>query len=138
MPNLWIKRALWLAALWNMAGGASALLDPAGHFALLYRDSLALEQPLQLFFYQCTWINVIAWGIAYLLAARLPASRIAIMAAGGAGKLVYFAASLQLFLSGIGTSMLLASGMLDLALALVFAMAIITLRQDNRTETGKI
>lgn len=129
MNTHWTSRLLWLAALWNMIGGASALLDPAGHVAQLYDGTLALEQPLVTFFYRCTWINVIAWGLAYGFAACTPAARGVVMTAGGLGKAVYFGACLSLYLSGVGKPMLLAAGIFDLGLALFFAWAVLSLRR---------
>ena len=72
MNPTWQKWLLLAAAAWNLLGGASALLDPAQHFAQMYTSALSLNYPLQLFFYRGVWINVIAWSVAYLLAAMLP------------------------------------------------------------------
>ncbi|MEP7301333.1 MAG: hypothetical protein ABI699_07370 [Caldimonas sp.] len=126
MSESWAKRLLLVAAAWNVLGGASALIDPAQHFAQLYTASLSLTDPLQLFFYRCTWINVVAWGVAYGLAAFLPASRQAVLAAGAAGKFVYFLACAALFASGTGTAVLLAAGVFDLLLAALFVLALAT------------
>jgi hypothetical protein len=125
VSEVWQKRLLLVAAAWNVLGGASALFDPTQHFAQLYKGSLMLSEPLQLFFYRCTWINVVAWGVAYLLAAMLPASRTVVFVAGGAGKVVYFAACLALFLSDIGKRALLATGVVDLLLAAFFFLAVL-------------
>jgi len=98
-------------------GGVSALADPARHFAQLYNAALSLGDPLQAFFFRATWINVIAWGVGYILAGRHPAARGPVLIAGGAGKLAYFGACLALFFSGSGSTLLLASGMLDVIFA---------------------
>ncbi len=129
MSEFGTKWLLAVAAGWNILGGGSALLDPAQHFARLYTASLSLADPLQLFFYRCTWINVIAWGAGYALAAALPESRKVVLAAGAAGKSVYFAACVSLFLSGAGKGVLLVAGVVDLLLALLFAVALISGRQ---------
>ncbi len=121
MTEIWQRRILYLAGAWNVLGGASALLDPTRHFAQSYNTSLSLGDPLQAFFFQCTWINVVAWGVAYILAARQPTARGPVLLAGGAGKLVYFGACLLLFFSGSGNMMLLAAGIMDLAFAGFFA-----------------
>ena len=123
MSEAWQKRLLFVAAAWNVLGGASAVFDPAQHFAQMYTASLAMDEPLQLFFFRCTWINVIAWGLAYLFAAMHPGSRAPVLLAGGAGKVVYFAACFALFTSGVGKSLLLATGVFDLALAALFLFA---------------
>jgi len=123
MNEFWQKRILIVAAAWNVFGGTGALLNPANHFGSLYAGALSLQDPLQLFFYRCTWINVIAWGGAYLLAAFLPATRRAVLIAGGAGKLVYFLATVSLYSSGIGKTGILAAGLVDLCLAVLFAAA---------------
>jgi hypothetical protein len=120
MTPLWPRILLLLAAAWNIVGGLSALLDPAQHFAQLYTAALALDDPLQAFFYRCTWINVIAWGLGYVLAAFLPPSRTAILAAGAAGKSAYFLACAALYASGIGKSGLLLAGVVDVLFALAF------------------
>ena len=118
--NNWTRNILYFAGAWNVIGGLSALLSPDKHFAQLYTGSLQLGDPLQAFFFRATWINVIAWGIGYILAAKLPATRQTILAAGGAGKLAYFAACFSLYRSGAGNEMLLAAGIFDVAFAALF------------------
>ena len=120
MSPAWQKRFLLVAAAWNVIGGATALLDPAGHFAQAFNGVLALDDPLQLFFYRCVWINVIAWGLGYLVAAYREESRAAILAAGATGKLAYFAASAAAYQAGVGKAALLAAGLFDVALAAGF------------------
>lgn len=71
---------------------------------------------------------MIAWGAAYFLAAMLPSSRKAVLPAGGAGKLVYFAACVALFSSGVGRATLLVSGVVDLAIAALFTVALLSSR----------
>jgi len=127
----WSKRALLVAAAWNILGGASALLDPANHFASMYSATLDLSQPLQLFFFHCVWINVAAWGIGYAVAAFLPAARNAILIAGGLGKTAYFAASVSLFLTGVGNAGFLAAGIFDLFLAGLFAWIVLGERNGD-------
>jgi hypothetical protein len=112
-----------------MLGGASALLDPAKHFAQLYTTSISLSDPLQAFFFRCTWINVIAWGGAYILAGMMPGSRKAVLLAGGAGKLVYFVASVALFQSGAGKTMVITAGIVDVILATLFAVILLSSRK---------
>ena len=129
MSDFWQRRLLLVAAAWNILGGASALFAPANHFAQLYTAELTLADPLQLFFYRCTWINVIAWGAAYFLASFLPATRLAVLIAGGAGKFVYFLACLSLYSSGVGTTGLLAAGVVDLCFAALFALAVLAPRR---------
>ena len=123
MNEIWLRRLLLLAAAWNMLGGASALLEPARHLAQLYSSSLALDDPLQLFFYRCTWINVVGWGLAYLFAALRPAMSMPVLIAGAIGKSAYFAACAALFSSGVGNRLLLAAGAFDLLLAAAFIVA---------------
>jgi hypothetical protein len=120
MTENWTKRILYFAGSWNVVGGVSALLSPEQHFAQMYVGALQLEDPLQAFFFRATWINVVAWGLGYILAAKLPTARQTILAAGGAGKLAYFVACLSLFRSGTGNEVLLAAGIFDVAFALVF------------------
>ena len=126
MNETWRRRILYVAGALNILGGASALFDPAGHFSQLYNSRLALDNPLQAFFFRATWINVIAWGVGYVLAARNPGSRLPILAAGGAGKAAYFAACLALFFSGTGNATLLAFGVVDLVFAGFFAYVLWT------------
>ncbi len=121
MGETWRRRALYLAAAWNVVGGVGALIDPVGHFAQLYHGALSLGDPLQAFFFRATWVNVIAWGVGYGLAARHPAARGPVLLAGGAGKLGYFGLCLSLYLGGAGTAMLLATGVIDVAFAAFFA-----------------
>lgn len=125
MNEFWQKRVLVIAAAWNVLGGTSALFDPARHFAQLYSASLSLNEPLQAFFFRCTWINVIAWGVAYLLAVMLPGARSAVMLAGGAGKLAYSGACVALHWSGVGGTMLLVAASVDLVFACLFAAAVL-------------
>jgi hypothetical protein len=114
--------------------GAGALFDPAKHFQQLYTTSLSLDDPLQLFFYRCTWINVIAWGIGYLIAAFVPTSRKAILISGGAGKFVYALACFSLFSTGIGKPFLVITGLIDLLFATLFAF-IVFLQRKTATQS---
>ena len=129
MDERWQKRILILAAAWNLIGGASALFDPAQHFAQLYTTSLSLDDPLQLFFWRCTWINAIAWGAAYLIAAFMPGARAPVLIAGGAGKIVYAVACFALYASGVGKSGLRFAGVVDLVLAALFVAMILSRRR---------
>ena len=129
MNDFWQRRLLIVAAGWNVLGGSSALFDPTRHFAQLFTESLYLYDPLQAFFFRCTWINVIAWGAAYLLAALWPGARMAVLLAGGAGKVAYFGACIALYSHGAGKTMLLAAGVVDLALAALFAVALLSGRR---------
>ena len=124
MTGTWTKRLLYTAGAWNIIGGISALADPARHFAQMYTGSLSLADPIQAFFFQATWINVIAWGIGYILAGRFPIARGPVLIAGGTGKLAYFGACLILFQSGQGSTMLLAAGILDVICAAFFAFVL--------------
>ena len=117
MTETLARRVLYFAGAWNIIGGAGALADPARHFAQLYNGALSLDDPLQAFFFRATWINVIAWGIGYLLAGRYRTARGPVLVAGGAGKLAYFVACLALFVSGSGGAMLLTAGILDVFFA---------------------
>jgi hypothetical protein len=128
MNDTWIKRLLLVAAAWNLVGGATSLVDPANHYAQMYTVAVPANDALLAFFYQCTWINVMAWGLAYLLAAFWPQSRPAVLVAGGIGKAVYFAACALLVSSGVGKPIVLAFGLGDLALALLFGWALLSQR----------
>ena len=137
MSAQWITRWLALAALWNVLGGVTALWNPMQHFAQLYTSTLALDDPMQLFFYRCTWINVIAWGLAYALAAALSESRRAVLMAGAIGKSAYFAASVAVYLGGAGSKLLLAAGAVDLLLAAVFVVAFFSSAHGRPGELGR-
>ena len=128
MSEPWRRRFLYFAGAWNIFGGAGPLLNPAGHFPQFYDAALSLDDPLQAFFFRATWINVIAWGIGYVLAGRSPAARLPILAAGCAGKLGYFAACVALFSSGVGNGLLLAAGLIDVVFAICFAHILWTQR----------
>jgi hypothetical protein len=127
--EFWQRRLLIVAAGWNVLGGTSALFDPARHFAQLFTTALAMEDPLQAFFFRCTWINVIAWGAAYLIAAFQPVTRSAVMIAGGAGKLAYAGACVALYSSGAGTTMLLVAAFVDVVFACLFAATLLANRK---------
>ncbi|HEU4724078.1 MAG TPA: hypothetical protein VFU59_02145 [Candidatus Eisenbacteria bacterium] len=128
MNDAWQRRLLLVAATWNIVGGITALLDPGKHFAQLFTTALDLTEPLQLFFFRCVWINVIAWGLAYLLAAFWAASRKAILVAGALGKAAYAAACFALFAGGIGTNGLFAAGVVDSLFAIFFFAAFLAQR----------
>jgi ABC-type Mn2+/Zn2+ transport system permease subunit len=117
-------------------GGASALADPTRHFAQLYNGALSLDDPLQAFFFRATWINVIAWGLGYILAGRHRAARGPVLIAGGAGKLAYFGACLALFLSGSGSAMLLAAGIVDVIFA-GFFVYVLWLQRTGQPAVGE-
>ena len=133
VPESWNRRVLYLAGAWNVFGGTGALLDPTKHFAQLYSASLALDDPLQAFFFRATWINVIAWGIGYILAALNPSARLPILCAGGAGKLAYFGACVALYFSGVGNAILLAAGVVDVLFAGFFAHVVWPRRTGRQT-----
>lgn len=116
----WARRGLYFCGAWNIAGGLSALADPSSHFAQMYGGSLSLSQPLEAFFFRATWINVIAWGIAYLVSARRAESRTAVLLAGAAGKLAYFAACMAVVQSGAGSGLLAATAAFDVVCAAFF------------------
>lgn len=120
MSETWSRRLLYFAGAWNILGGAGALADPTRHIARFYGAALSVDEPLPAFFFRGVWINVIAWGVGYVLAARFPAGRAPILLAGAAGKLAYFAACVSLFSSGVGNGWVLASGVLDAAFAAFF------------------
>jgi hypothetical protein len=136
MTEVWQKRVLWVAAAWNVLGGASALIDPAKHFEQLYTSSLNLNEPLELFFYRCVWINILGWGVAYFLAARLPGARTPVLAGGGLGKTVYAVACFALYARGLGTGALVAAGVFDLLLAALFALALFSRRRGVPSPAG--
>jgi len=132
MNPQWTKRLLIFAAAWNLIGAASSLADPARHFAQMYHQRAPFEDALALFFYQCTWINVLAWGVAYLVAAWTPASRTAVLLAGGLGKVVYFVVCVALVNAGIGRPLVLAFGLGDLAMAVLFGWALLAPADSHR------
>lgn len=125
----WQRRALYVAGVWNIIGGAGALADPSGHFAQFYTTALSLQDPLQAFFFRTTWINAIAWGLAYAMAGRFAAARVAVLVAGGGGKMAYCGACVILYSSGVGNGWLLATGVADVFFAVLFAA--ILLRGDG-------
>jgi len=133
MNETWTKRLLLVSAAWNITGGATSLADPANHFAQMYTVAPpAANDALLMYFYQCTWINVLAWGAAYGLAAFWPRSRAAVLAAGGAGKAVYFLACAALVASGVGKPLVLAFGLGDLLMAVLFGWAFVSQRRRER------
>lgn len=134
MNETWTKRLLLMSAAWNIVGGATSLADPAHHYAQMYTVAPAVaDDVLLMYFYRCTWINVLAWGGAYGLAAYWPQSRAAVLAAGGAGKAVYFLACAALVASGVGKPLVLAFGLGDLLMAALFGWALRSqLRRDRR------
>ena len=136
MTDVWQRRVLWIAAAWNVLGGLSALIDPAKHFQQMYTSALNLNAPLELFLYRCVWINVLGWGIAYFLAARLPAARTPVLAGGGLGKAFYALACFALYAAGMGTGALLAAGIFDLVLAALFALALFLRRRSVPAPAG--
>ncbi len=116
---------LIVAAAWNIFGGASALFAPTQHFAQSYTTALSLDQPLHLFFFCCVWINAIAWGLAYLIAAFVPSARLAVLAAGAAGKVFYALACFALVSSGVGKNVILVAGVADMLLAGLFVAVLV-------------
>lgn len=133
MNETWIRRALYFAGAWNVLGGVSAITDPTRHFAQFYNGALSLDDPLQAFFFRATWINVIAWGIGYILAGLYPGGRVPVLLSGAAGKLVYFAASVALFSSGVGKTPLLVFGILDVVFA-AFFVYVVSLQRRAKTQ----
>jgi hypothetical protein len=130
----WVKCLLLASAAWNITGGVTSLADPANHFKQMYTVAPAANDALLMYFYQCTWINVLAWGLAYLLAAFWPQSRKAVLTAGAAGKGVYFVACAALVASGAGRSLVLAFGLGDLLMAALFVWALLSQRRSDRRD----
>lgn len=126
MNDTWTRRLLFGAAAWNLVGGATSLADPGNHFAQMYTVLPAAGDVLFEYFYRCTWINVLAWGLAYGLAALWPASPPAVLAAGAAGKAAYFVACALLVASGVGKPLALVFGLGDLIMAALFAWALVS------------
>jgi hypothetical protein len=132
----WTKRMLLASAAWNIAGGVTSLADPINHFEQMYNVAPAANDALLMYFYQCTWINVLAWGLAYLLAAFWTRSRTAVLTAGGLGKAVYFLACMSLVASGVGKPLVLAFGLGDLLMAALFAWALLSQQRSARKEAA--
>lgn len=132
MSEDWKRRSLFVAAAWNVIGGVMGLASPAQHFAQAYTTTLDLGDPLQAFFYRGVWINVIAWGVGYLVAALRPDSRTAVLLAGGAGKLAYAAACVMLQQSGVGRPAILFTGIVDLLFAALFTAILLSERKGAR------
>ena len=131
MNETWIKRLLLTSAAWNITGGVASLADPAHHFRQMYTSAPAANDAVLMYFYQCTWINVLAWGLAYGLAASWPRSRQAVLAAGAAGKAAYFVACAALVASGEGRPLVLAFGLGDLLMAALFVWALQSQRRGD-------
>ena len=117
----------------HRTGGVTSLAAPAHHFKQMYTLAPATNDALLMYFYQCTWINVLAWGLAYLLAAFLPQSRKAVLTAGGVGKAAYFLACVVLVASGTGRPLVLAFGLGDLLMAALFTWALLSPRRGAST-----
>jgi hypothetical protein len=133
MKETWTKRLLLASAAWNITGGVTSLADPANHFAQMYAAAPpAGGDALLMYFYLCTWINVLAWGVAYGLAAYWPQSRAAVLAAGGAGKAAYFVACVALVTAGVGKPLVLAFGIGDLLIAALFGWAFVSQHRRQR------
>jgi|SRR6187399_1972002 len=126
------KRLLSIAAGWSFLGAGTALLYPSQHFATLYTTSLSLSDPLQSFFYRCTWISVLGWGGTYILAALFPASRKSVLIPGAAGKVAFFAACIGLYSTGVGKSAIVFAGSVDLLLAVLFAAILFSARPAEK------
>jgi hypothetical protein len=132
LSETWTKRLLLASAAWNLTGGLTSLADPANHFRQMFTVAADVNDALLMYFYQCTWINVLAWGLAYLLAAFWPQSRKAVLAAGSAGKAAYFIVCVALVASGVGRPLVLAFGLGDLLMAGLFFWALLSQRRDDR------
>ena len=120
MSDTFQKRVLLVAAAWNILGGVGALLDPSHHFAQMYRGSLQLDDPVQMFFFRTVWIAVMAWGLAYLAAALRRPARAVVQLTGSAGKIAYAAAATALVLEGAGAPALLLVALADAFFAALF------------------
>lgn len=136
MTETWQQRALYMSGAWNIIGGASALANPDAHFAQFYTTALSLDDPLQAFFFRTTWINAIAWGMAYTMAGRFAFARLPVLAAGGSGKVAYCGACLGLVATGVGNSWLLATGIGDVLFAALFV--VILTSRDPSVPPGKV
>jgi hypothetical protein len=75
---------------------------------------------------------LLAWVGAYALAAFWPQSRQAVLAPGGAGKVVYFLACGAVVALGVGKPLVLAFGLGDLLMAALFGWALHLQRRRER------
>jgi len=133
MNSTWTQRLLLFAAAWNIIGALASMADPAHHFAQTMTVAAPLDNAVLMYFYWCTWINVLAWGVAYGLAACMPGAHVAVLAAGSAGKAGYFMATAALVAADVGKPVMLIAGIGDLVMALLFAWALLSTSRVSRT-----
>lgn len=101
-PQL-LQNALRLTAVMNVTAGALALLAPQFFGGLLYGRDVTLD-PLLYRHHQMLWAFILAMGLGYAAAAwEAPRPGLAILVAGGVGKLL--AAAMWVEMIAHGTAM---------------------------------
>ena len=110
---------LRLAALWNLAAAAGALLLTETNLSMFFQLPSPQPPGVMVIFYSL-WIMVLTLGVAYGIAATNLRFRDGILVVGAIGKTSVFVAWTAAFVAGSGTPMLLVGGIGDLAFAVWF------------------
>ena len=100
---IFFKYVFLLAALWNLIGAGFGYFNTAYTFQQFFGRELT--DPLYHAIYQGSWGTTFVYFFAYLIVAHNPVKHPGIVIVGGIGKLGFAVKLLQLYTSGIASSL---------------------------------
>jgi len=115
----WVSRALALTAVVNLVAGIASLLAPDLHARLLLADGVVLDG-LTLRYHLIVWFFVVAMSPGYAVAARDPERQTALLLCAGIGKLGTALIWVEMWMSGLGSNLMLGGIAFDGPLGVLF------------------
>lgn len=116
----WLRTLFLISAAWNFAGAVPGVSDPAGMFVREFgRD---LGDPIMIAIYRGAWGTALLYGFGFLLVAKDPARHAGIVLMGGAGKALFAANLLYMYLQGWTSDFALVVIIGDVVFILLFAL----------------
>jgi hypothetical protein len=123
--------ALGITTVANIIGGLGGLLAPDFVAQTLYGHDVSSD-PLLLRFHLAFWLFVVALGVGYGVAARRLShghDEVAILVAGGLGKVAAAGLWIEMLVHGLATPMVLGAVTFDGSLGVLFLVRVLTLRR---------
>jgi hypothetical protein len=114
-----VSVALAVTAVVNVVGGGASLLSPSLHARLFLPDGVVLDG-LTLRYHVMVWCFVVAMGAGYAVAARDPARQTALLFCAGFGKLAAPLVWAEMWMSGLGSPLMLGGIAFDAPLGVLF------------------
>ncbi len=119
-----------VAAVWNLAAAAGALLTPELHRSLFFGSAVEELGSVARLNTQAFWVSVLLFGIGYGIVARDPDRNHGIVLLAALGKTYVFLAWFRYWLAGEVTGFALMGGIGDLVFAALFAWFLLGARRS--------